>query len=192
MNHEEMNQRTEAVLIGTFKALMLKKPMNKITVSELVEECGINRNTFYYHFEDIRDMQRKMLRQDIEAIFSRADLITDHDLIINSVLDYIEQNKVILKNMISCIGRAELDLFLNSNVNKPIYSLVCETEQKQNLSVGDEYKRFLADFFTRAVSGVLIDWIENRADRNKEQIKQYLFTTLSTAIPAALNNEHSG
>lgn len=192
MNHEEMNQRTEAVLIGTFKALMLKKPMNKITVSELVEECGINRKTFYYHFEDIRDMQRKMLRQDIEAIFSRADLITDHDLIINSVLDYIEQNKVILKNMLSCIGRSELDLFLNSNVNKPIYSLVCETEQKQNLSVGDEYKRFLADFFTRAVSGVLIDWIENRANRNKEQIKQYLFTTLSTAIPAALNNEHSG
>lgn len=192
MNHEEMNQRTEAVLIGTFKELMLKKPMNKITVSELVEECGINRKTFYYHFEDIRDMLRKMLRQDIEAIFSRGDLITDHDLIINSVLDYIEQNKVILKNMISCIGRAELDLFLNSNVNKPIYSLVCETEQKQNLSVGDEYKRFLADFFTRAVSGVLIDWIENRADRNKEQIKQYLFTTLSTAIPAALNNEHSG
>lgn len=192
MNHEEMNQRTEAVLIGTFKALMLKKPMNKITVSELVEECGINRKTFYYHFEDIRDMLRKMLRQDIEAIFSRGDLITDHDLIINSVLDYIEQNKVILKNMLSCIGRAELDLFLNSNVNKPIYSLVCETEQKQNLSVGDEYKRFLADFFTRAVSGVLIDWIENRADRNKEQIKQYLFTTLSTAIPAALNNEHSG
>lgn len=192
MNHEEMNQRTEAVLIGTFKALMLKKPMNKITVSELVEECGINRKTFYYHFEDIRDMLRKMLRQDIEAIFSRGDLITDHDLIINSVLDYIEQNKVILKNMISCIGRAALDLFLNSNVNKPIYSLVCETEQKQNLSVGDEYKRFLADFFTRAVSGVLIDWIENRADRNKEQIKQYLFTTLSTAIPAALNNEHSG
>ena len=192
MNHEEMNQRTEAVLIGTFKALMLKKPMNKITVSELVEECGINRKTFYYHFEDIRDMLRKMLKQDIEAIFSRGDLITDHDLIINSVLDYIEQNKVILKNMISCIGRAELDLFLNSNVNKPIYSLVCETEQKQNLSVDDEYKRFLADFFTRAVSGVLIDWIENRADRNKEQIKQYLFTTLSTAIPAALNNEHSG
>lgn len=192
MNHEEMNQRTEAVLIGTFKALMLKKPMNKITVSELVEECGINRKTFYYHFEDIRDMLHKMLRQDIEAIFSRGDLITDHDLIINSVLDYIEQNKVILKNMISCIGRAELDLFLNSNVNKPIYSLVCETEQKQNLSVGDEYKRFLADFFTRAVSGVLIDWIENRADLNKEQIKQYLFTTLSTAIPAALNNEHSG
>ena len=192
MNHEEMNQRTEAVLIGTFKALMLKKPMNKITVSELVEECGINRKTFYYHFEDIRDMLRKMLRQDIEAIFSRGDLITDHDLIINSVLDYIEQTKVILKNMLSCIGRAELDLFLNSNVNKPIYSLVCETEQKQNLSVGDEYKRFLADFFTRAVSGVLIDWIENRADRNKEQIKQYLFTTLSTAIPAALNNEHSG
>lgn len=191
MNHEEMNQRTKAVLIGTFKTLMLKKPMNKITVSELVEECGINRKTFYYHFEDIYDMLRKMLKQDIEAIFSRGDLIEDHDLIINLVLDYMEQNKVILKNMLSCVGRAELDSFLNSNVNKPIYSLVCEVEQKQNLSVGDEYMRFLADFFTRAVSGVLIDWIENRANRNKEQIRQYLSTTLSTAVPAALKNELS-
>lgn len=191
MKHEEMNQRTKAVLIGTFKTLMLKKPMNKITVSELVEECGINRKTFYYHFEDIYDMLRKMLKQDIEAIFSRGDLIEDHDLIINLVLDYMEQNKVILKNMLSCVGRAELDSFLNSNVNKTIYSLVCEVEQKQNLSVGDEYKRFLADFFTRAVSGVLIDWIENRANRNKEQIRQYLSTTLSTAVPAALKNELS-
>lgn len=191
MKHEEMNQRTKAVLIGTFKTLMLKKPMNKITVSELVEECAINRKTFYYHFEDIYDMLRKMLKQDIEAIFSRGDLIEDHDLIINLVLDYMEQNKVILKNMLSCVGRAELDSFLNSNVNKPIYSLVCEVEQNQNLSVGDEYKRFLADFFTRAVSGVLIDWIENRANRNKEQIRQYLSTTLSTAVPAALKNELS-
>lgn len=191
MNHEEMNQRTEAALIRSFKTLLLKKPMNKITVSELVEECGINRKTFYYHFEDIYDMLRKMLRQDVEAIFSRGDLIADHDLIINSVLDYIELNKAILKNMLSCVGRAELDSFFNSNVNKPIYSLVCEVEQKQNLSVGDEYKRFLADFFTRAVSGVLIDWIENRANRDKEQVRQYLSATLSAAIPAALKNGFS-
>ena len=186
MKHEEMNQRTKALLIGEFRALMMEKPMNKITVRELVEKCGVNRKTFYYHFEDIIDMLRKMLKQDTEAIFSCGDLISEHDMIIDLALDYIEQNRSILNNILSCTGRSELHTFLNANVYKPIYTLVCEVEQKHRLSVGNEYKQFIADFCTYAVSGILIDWIENNADRNRDQIKQYISAALSAAIPAAL------
>ena len=191
MTHDEMNRRTKSAIIEKFKALMLKKPAKKITVRELVEECGINRKTFYYHFEDIYDMLRKMLKQDTEAILARGDLIKDHDLIIDLTLDYIEQNMVILKNILSCTGRTELYSFLNATVNAPIYSLVVEVEEKLGLSAGDEYKQFLADFFTRAVSGVLVDWIENRADRSRAQVKQYLSALLRAAIPAALQEELS-
>lgn len=186
MKHEEMNQRTKALLIGEFRALMMEKPMNKITVRELVEKCGVNRKTFYYHFEDITDMLRKMLKQDTEAIFSCGDLISEHDMIIDLALDYIEQNRSILNNILSCTGRSELHTFLNANVYKPIYTLVCEVEQKHRLSVENEYKQFIADFCTYAVSGILIDWIENNADRNRDQIKQYISAALSSAIPAAL------
>ena len=43
--------------IGTvFKNLLLKKPLTKITVGDIAEECGINRMTFYYHFKDIYDL----------------------------------------------------------------------------------------------------------------------------------------
>ena len=50
---------TKAAIKATFISLLNKKPLNKITVKEIVEECGINRNSFYYHFDDIRRFLRK-------------------------------------------------------------------------------------------------------------------------------------
>ena len=53
MKHNEQSQQTKQALSEALKAMMKKKPLNKITVRELVEDCGVNRKTFYYHFEDI-------------------------------------------------------------------------------------------------------------------------------------------
>ena len=53
MTHKEISLNTKKKLASALKQAMKKKPFGKITVSELIKTCGINRNTFYYHFEDI-------------------------------------------------------------------------------------------------------------------------------------------
>lgn len=45
-----MSQITKRALEQSLKNLLLKKPLNKITISDITEDCGINRMTFYYHF----------------------------------------------------------------------------------------------------------------------------------------------
>lgn len=45
--------RTKKVISDAFWQLLEEKPYNKITVQNIVEYCQINRNTFYYHFQDI-------------------------------------------------------------------------------------------------------------------------------------------
>lgn len=50
---------TKAAIKATFISLLNKKPLNKITVKEIVEECGINRNSFYYHLTTFRRFLRK-------------------------------------------------------------------------------------------------------------------------------------
>lgn len=49
------NSRADAIK-EAFMHLLNRKPLDKITVKEIVEECGINRNTFYYHYDDIYDL----------------------------------------------------------------------------------------------------------------------------------------
>ena len=53
MTHKEISLNTKKKLASALKQAMKKKPFGKIAVSELIKTCGINRNTFYYHFEDI-------------------------------------------------------------------------------------------------------------------------------------------
>ena len=44
---------TKMAIKATFIKLLNERPLNRITVKDIVEECGVNRNSFYYHFEDI-------------------------------------------------------------------------------------------------------------------------------------------
>ena len=47
---------TKEIIIQTLLELLNEKPLAKITVKDIVERCGVNRNTFYYHFRDIPDV----------------------------------------------------------------------------------------------------------------------------------------
>ena len=51
-----MSQVTKRALEASLKNLLLKKPLEKITINDITEDCGINRMTFYYHFKDIYDL----------------------------------------------------------------------------------------------------------------------------------------
>lgn len=51
-----MSQTTKRALVASLKKLLLQKPLDKITISDIAEDCGINRMTFYYHFRDIYDL----------------------------------------------------------------------------------------------------------------------------------------
>ena len=51
-----MQNITKTALEASLKKLLLKKPLDKITIRDLTEDCGISRMTFYYHFKDIYDL----------------------------------------------------------------------------------------------------------------------------------------
>ena len=60
-----MSQVTKRALEASLKHLLLQKPLNKITINDIAEDCGINRMTFYYHFKDIYDLVERLLQQQM-------------------------------------------------------------------------------------------------------------------------------
>ena len=65
---DKRNLNTKMELANAFKELSKKKPMNKITVNDLIKYCQLNRNTFYYHFEDIHDLINWMFNEELLLI----------------------------------------------------------------------------------------------------------------------------
>ena len=59
-----MSHSTKADLEASLKKLLLIKPFDKITISDLATDCGISRMTFYYHFKDIYDLVEWSCEED--------------------------------------------------------------------------------------------------------------------------------
>ena len=70
MKHEAIKFNTKKQLSLSLKRLLEKKSFSKITISELASECGLNRKTFYYHFEDIYGLLEWHLEQEINSIIN--------------------------------------------------------------------------------------------------------------------------
>ena len=112
MKQKEMSLATKRELAAALKKLIAVKPINKITVRELVAPCGMNRNSFYYHFEDIYALFKWMVEAEAVEVVKQYDLMMDYHEVINFVLDYVESNQYLLTNAYNAVGQAGLKRFL--------------------------------------------------------------------------------
>lgn len=188
MKHEEQSQLTKKALSDALKSLMETKPLNKITIHELVEKCGVNRKTFYYHFEDIYALLKWTLEQEAIDIVDRYDLIAERSKVIDFALDYIEQNLAMLRNIFHSVGSSEIRRLFCSDIYKPIYRLVCNVEERRGIHVKESYKAFLSKFLTEAISGILMDCIERDALSDRDSLSEYITSTLFASIPNSLES----
>lgn len=66
-----MASKAKTAIVASFLKLVNSEPLDKITVTAVVEDCGISRQTFYYHFNDIEEMLRWSFETDTQQICSR-------------------------------------------------------------------------------------------------------------------------
>ncbi|MBU5461605.1 TetR/AcrR family transcriptional regulator, partial [Lachnoclostridium sp. MSJ-17] len=67
-----MTSLTKDAIKKSFMKLLNSKPIDKITVKEIVEDCGINRNSFYYHFDDIPSLMEEIFSEQADEFVSRS------------------------------------------------------------------------------------------------------------------------
>ncbi len=78
MNESDLRViKTRASIERAFFTLLSRKPLNKITVSDLAAEARINKGTFYLHYRDLSDLHEKTINRYMEATFKDADYFND-------------------------------------------------------------------------------------------------------------------
>lgn len=187
MTHADISLNTKQSLVNSLKKLMRKKPLSKITISEICSDCGMNRKTFYYHFEDINDMLRWMLEQEALAIVKQFDPLTDYEEVIRFIIDYVDANDHILSCVYDAMGREGMKRFFLSDFNNSINVIINGIEKAMNISISPNYKQFLCDFYTSALSGILLDWFLDRTARTREEMIDYLTLTVKTSLMGAVS-----
>ena len=186
MKQKEMSLATKRELAAALKKLMAVKPINKITVRELAAECGINRNSFYYHFEDIYALFKWMVEAEAVEIVQQYDLMMDSHEVVNFVLDYVESNQYLLSNAYNAVGQAGLKRFLYLDFISCLGSLIEQGARKQGVMLDEDYKQFLCAFYAEAIAGTLLDYITHPQARSREKVVSYVERLLRSTLPAAI------
>ena len=186
MKHEVTTHNTKKLLADTLKKIMRSKPFSRITVSEIIQECGVNRKTFYYHFQDIYDLLKWVFDEEAIQVVRHFDLLEDYEAAIRFVMDYIRENDYIISCTHDSIGREEMKQFFYMDFIEIITSVINEAETQAHISIEPEFKAYAAKFYTEALAGMLIDWAKNGTDQDYERTVLYLTNIVSSAVESML------
>lgn len=192
MKHEVTTLNTKRTLAASLKGFMEKKPLSKITISEIIADCGVNRKTFYYHFDDIYALLKWMLEEEAIEVVKQFDLLVDYREAVLFVMNYVRENKHLLCCAYDSMGRDEMKRFFYADFIGIMQTVVRNTEQQLGVHVEEQFKEFLAHFYTEAIAGLLIDEFTNKEGHDPEKAVEYLSLVLKSSLPSILASAQSG
>ena len=160
MAAQNSGEKTKLLIANSLRKLMKKKSLDKIKIREIVEDSGVNRQTFYYHFQDIYALVEWIYTYDGIQIFNEYKDESEWMSVIRRMFDYIEEHQ----DEIKCVVNSKAEKFFYNFVHEKIgicARMVIECISK-GMTVDSYYKGFLADFYTFAVCDVVENWMQNR------------------------------
>ena len=180
-----MSQVTKRALEASLKHLLLQKPLDKITIGDITEDCGINRMTFYYHFKDIYDLIEWSLLEDAKKALEGQRTYGTWQQGFLQIFEMVLDNKPFITNVYHSISREQVELYLYRLTYDLLFGVV--EEQSAGMSVRAEDKQFIADFYKYAFVGIMLDWVRRDMQEDPRQIIDRLSTLLHGNIAQALS-----
>ncbi|MDD5886177.1 MAG: TetR/AcrR family transcriptional regulator C-terminal domain-containing protein [Oscillospiraceae bacterium] len=179
-----MSQRTEKAIAASFKHLLQKKSLNKITISDITNDCGINRMTFYYHFRDIYDLIEWICNEDYKAAVEGNKNFENWEEDLEQFIDVLYGDRDFIQNAFHSIQRGQIDEYLHKVLSDILSRAVNSFASSQLVS--EEDRKFIIDFYTFAFSGLLVQWIEDGMPDERERLVSQIMTMTRGTIQDSL------
>lgn len=186
MKREVQSLKTKQRLSASLKKYMQKKPLSRITIRDIIEDCDVNRNTFYYHFVDIYDLLKWTLDQEAIGVVKNIDVNSNPEDAIRFAIDYVRTNSFLLKCALDSMGRESLKRFLYKDFHEIISSIIESSIKTNSIKHNFEFENFLCEFYTEAMAGLLVNLFTSETSENEDKIVEELMV-MHDSIPLILN-----
>ncbi len=179
-----MLQLTKKAIVNSFIKLLNEKPLDKITVKNIAEDCGINRNTFYYHFSDIRELTVYTIDSQIHSV---SELDFNGDSWVDSFVEaakFVIDNKKAVYNIYNSLNRETVENYLNTVAFKVTDSFV--SAKAVGIDADKSDIELIKDFYMSALVGIICKWLENGMDKDPDIVIRRLGRLVEGAVITSL------
>ncbi len=154
-----MKELTKKALACSLKKMLEQKTLDKITVMDITEDCGVNRQTFYYHFQDIYALLEWIFANETRQAMDADPSYANWADCLLRVFGYLLENKAFITNVSRSISRDVLERYLY-NVQRHYLDLVlAELDPGKRLPQSD--RAFIENFFAYAIVGTILEWVKS-------------------------------
>lgn len=153
-----MSSSTKEALAAALKQMMGVKPIDKITVKDLVEICNVNRQTFYYHFNDVYDLLEWTFEEDANRVLP-SKIIYDHwreDVKI--YFNYLRSNRVFALNVYNSNRRVFMLKYIKTRLQSCVRDFALIVSEGRNIDMQDF--EFVVLLYTNLVVGLISQWMD--------------------------------
>ena len=152
------------------KHLMAQKPLNKITIAEVMRACGMARQHFYYHFEDIYDAVRWMFDEEAMALLREHEGVMLWQEGLLQLFHYLQDNRAVCLCTLHSLSRAHLKRFFQRDIYAIIQSTIQSIAAELCYQASGRELALLTEFYVGALVSMVEDWLQGEIQESPEEL----------------------
>jgi len=159
---------TKEMIREVFIKMLNERPLDKITVTSIAEECEINRNTFYYHYTDIYEILSEIFQTELQTIINEYNNTFSWEESFLVAAKFVLQNKKAIYHVYSSMQREELENYIYNVSGNVMIGYVEKVSDGISASSGD--KKLIASFYQCALTEMVLRWIASGMKEDPDTI----------------------
>lgn len=189
-----MSAFTKKAIMESFIDLSQEMPIDKITIKLVTEHCGINRNTFYYYYQDLYALKEEIIYTKTEKLLSNASMSTPESWksSLRFIGAYAAKNETFIKNMFNSMGRDAFGDYMTDVAFKLIYpniqSVYEEKIYPQGKKISDKELQRVTYFFAKIFAETTVEWLRGKSSESPVDLLEHGIGMLDGVIEQMLKN----
>ena len=161
-------QYTKNLIREVFIEMLNEKPLAKITVTDIAKKCEINRNTFYYHYQDIYEILSEIFQKEIQKVIDEYNDTLSWEESFLLAAEFALENKRAIYHIYNSVRREELEDYIYNVAGNIMTRYVEKKSEGIPASEGD--KNLIATFYQSALTEMVLRWIEGGMEEDTDII----------------------
>lgn len=144
---------------ASFIKLLNERPLSQIKVKDIVADCGVNRNTFYYYFHDIPSLIEDMVMEEAEYIIQKypsSDTIEDF---FGTIIDYVLKKKTLFLHIYNSVNRELFEQYLWQVCERVVILYVDSVLDGHKIRPED--RRIIIHYLKALSFGIISSWLQS-------------------------------
>ena len=182
---ENMASSTKEALGAALKQMLTIKPIEKITVKDLVEICGVNRQTFYYHFDDVYDLLEWVFEEDANRVLPQEVVYEHWREDVQVFFTYLVDNSSFALSIYNSQSRTYMLRYYKQRLQSCIRSFAVIVCENRNIDHADF--EFVVELYANAIVGIISQWLDRGMQVPKDFTKDRLMRVLDNSVENLLD-----